>query len=271
MNLPASVLLSTYNMPRHLLLVLQGLAHQSIKLFEVLLCDDGSNADTREVVSQIQTEHPTLKLEHLWQPQEGFRKCRILNEGIRRSRGNYLIFLDGDCVPHPKFIEDHLENSESGHYLAGRRIELSKKLTESLLNEGWNPRFFSGWSLRLAMDDWFGESTHSHRSRRLENKWLRKYLGLEKVVDLKGCNFSVAKDDIIKINGFDESFQGYGREDTDVELRLQHLGLRIKSLKGLAVQYHLWHERRSFTPANDARLEELRRNPKLIRAERGLN
>ena len=83
---------------------------------------------------------------------------------------------------------------------------------------------------------------------------------MNRVVDLKGCNYSVAREALEAINGFDEAYEGYGREDTDVELRLQNLGYRIKSLKGLALQFHVWHPRREFTPANEDRLEELKQS-----------
>ena len=105
-----------------------------------------------------------------------------------------------------------------------------------------------------------GDSEFIQRSLRIENAGLRRRLGMNRVADLKGCNYSLSRQDLEAINGFDEDYEGYGREDTDVELRLQHLGLRIKSLKGLALQFHVWHPRREFTPKNDDRLEELRRS-----------
>ena len=100
-------------------------------------------------------------------------------------------------------------------------------------------------------------------------KALRVPLGYEKVVDLKGCNFSVSRNAMLSINGFDEAYEGYGREDSDVEIRLQNLGLRIQSLRGLAIQFHVWHARRAFTPTNDSRLEDVRRSRR-VRCERGI-
>jgi GT2 family glycosyltransferase len=93
---------------------------------------------------------------------------------------------------------------------------------------------------------------------------------MDRVADMKGCNYSLPRAALEAINGFDEAYEGYGREDTDVELRLQNLGYRIKSMKGLALQYHVWHPRREFVPANDERLEEVRRTGR-VRCERGLD
>ena len=98
---------------------------------------------------------------------------------------------------------------------------------------------------------------------------MRTRLGMDRIADLKGCNYSIPREALEAINGFDEEYEGYGREDTDVELRLQNLGLRIKSLKGVALQFHVWHPRREFTPGNDERLEELKRSGR-VRCEKGL-
>ena len=108
-----------------------------------------------------------------------------------------------------------------------------------------------------------------HRAYMVRTPFLRKVSGLEKVVDLKGCNFSVQKLDMQAIDGFDESYEGYGREDTDVELRLQNLGLSIKSAKNLCLQFHLWHAPRAFTPTNEELLNDVKRT-KRIRALRGI-
>jgi GT2 family glycosyltransferase len=108
-----------------------------------------------------------------------------------------------------------------------------------------------------------------HRAYMVKNPLFRKISGLEKVVDLKGCNFSALREHMLAIDGFDESYEGYGREDTDVELRLLNLGLQIRSAKNLCLQFHLWHEQRGFTPANEELLDEVKRT-KRVKAKRGL-
>jgi GT2 family glycosyltransferase len=143
--------------------------------------------------------------------------------------------------------------------------KVSARLTPSLIAKGYfdYPQGSLIWSCLT------GDSEHLQRTVRITHPILRKKLKMDRVADMKGCNGSALRKDIEAINGYDEDYQGYGREDTDFELRLQHLGLKIKSLKGLALQFHVWHPRRSFTPANDNRLEELKQS-KRIRCVNGL-
>src|SRR5690606_13005093 len=134
----------------------------------------------------------------------------------------------------------HLEFQEEGYYLAGRRVELGPEISPQITPEMVLNGFFNFPRPLLLKSFLKGDSEHLQRTIRVPWKILRKPLKMEKVVDLKGCNFSVPRDAMIAINGFDEAYEGYGREDTDVELRLQNLGLSIKSIKGAALQYHIW-------------------------------
>lgn len=265
----ASILLATYNMPRHLALVLSGLSRQTEKNFEIILCDDGSGPDTAAVLGHFQGKF-LFPVIHVWQEHQGFRKSKILNEGIARSTGSTLIFLDGDCVPGEDFVRDHLDRQEQGFYCAGRRVELGRKVSESLTSESVLDGYFDRLNFALIFSFLFQDSEHLQRTYRVTHPLLRKWMKFEKVDDLKGCNFSVSRKAMEEINGFDEAYEGYGREDTDVELRLQHLGLKIKSLKGIALQYHVWHERRGFTPSNETRLAHVRAE-RIVRCDLGLD
>jgi glycosyltransferase involved in cell wall biosynthesis len=270
--LKASVVLATFDQPQELRFVLSALMRQSESQFEILLADDGSGPATKSVIEEFKNK---LNIKHFWQPHQGFRKSRILNQAIRAAQADVLIFLDGDCVPHSDFIEQHIRLQEKGFYVAGRRVDLSKEFTSSLSIEALNAGALDGKSFtalwRLWLDSQRPEgSTPFHRAYMVRTKWLRKICGLERVVDLKGCNFSVSRSDMLAIDGFDESYEGYGREDTDVELRLQHLGRKIKSAKNLCLQFHLWHERRGFTPANEKLLAEVTQT-KRIKALRGIS
>ncbi len=264
----ASILLATYEMPVHLEKVLSALERQSYAEFEIILCDDGSGDRTRAVVESARSRIQQ-RIEHLWQKNEGFRKCRILNAGIRASRGSLLIFLDGDCVPHRDFVLDHVRSWRDGFYSAGRRVEVEERFSREITPEAIRLGILDRTGLKVICAKLSGQIDHLQRTWRIPYPWLRRILGMHRILDLKGCNFSVDRSSMERINGFDESYEGYGREDTDVEIRLQHAGLKIRSLKGLALQYHLWHERRAFTPANDDRLEQLRASGR-VRAERGL-
>jgi len=272
-NSKASIILATYEWPEALAMVLSGLVTQTEKCFEVLIADDGSGATTRQVIDLYRRRAP-FEIQHFWQENKGFRKSRILNEAIRAAAGDTLIFLDGDCVPHNQFVEQHLRLQGQGSYVCGRRVDLSKEYTATLSSARVEGGVFHSLASGL-MDLWLdclrkSGSKPLHRAYLVKNPWLRSLSKLDQVVDLKGCNFSCSRSDMLAINGFDESFEGYGREDTDVELRLQNLGLKIKSAKNLALQFHLWHAPRAFTPANDTLLHQVK-SEKRIKALRGLS
>jgi glycosyltransferase involved in cell wall biosynthesis len=265
----ASLFLSTYEMPKHLELVLAGVARQSFRDFEVLICDDGSGEETRKIIESF-ARNSGVPTRHFWQEQKGFRKCRILNEALRNASGEISIFLDGDCVPHRHFIRDHVEKQRAGFYLAGRRMELGPQVSEWLTPQAVSQGFFDWPHPRLIWSTLTNDSEHLQRTVRVETPWLRRALGMERIVDLKGCNYSVPRKILEELNGFDEAYEGYGREDTDMELRLKNYGLRIQSMKGFALQFHVWHPRRAFTPSNDSLLEEVQRTGR-VRCERGLH
>lgn len=267
-QLRASLFVSTYEMPRHLALVCAALERQSASDFEVLICDDGSGEETAKVIRDFQSR-VQFPVRHIWQEHQGFRKCKILNRAVREAQGSVFIFLDGDCVPHRDYVRDHIDQQEEGRYLAGRRVEVGPELSAILSLEHVRKGFFDHLHWPLLLSAFKGETEFFHRAIRVPSPWLRRVLKLEHVVDMKGCNYSVSRKALEAINGFDEAYEGYGREDTDVEIRLQNLGLKIKSMKGLAVQYHIWHPRREFTPANESRLEELRKNGRFW-CEKGL-
>ncbi|MEK6705807.1 MAG: glycosyltransferase [Bdellovibrionota bacterium] len=265
----ATLFVSTFNMPRHLSLVCAGIERQNTKDFEVIICDDGSGEETSRVVEDFRS-CAAMQVDHVWQQHEGFRKCKILNEGLRRAKGEICIFLDGDCIPHRDFVKDHIDMHEPGKYLAGRRVELGPDISSRLTAEKVRNGFFDWPRLPLIISALRSDSEFLNRTIRITSPWLRSILKLQHVADMKGCNYSVTRSALEAINGFDETYEGYGREDTDIEIRLQNLGFSIKSMKGVALQFHVWHPRRVFTAANDARLEELKLS-KRTRCLKGLH
>lgn len=264
----ASLFVTTYEMPRHLALVCAGLERQTTRDFEILFCDDGSGQETRRVIEAFKTR-VDFPVRHFWQEHQGFRKCKILNQAAREAKGEVYVFLDGDCVPHRDYVKDHLDSQKEGFYLAGRRVELGPRLSVWVTPEKVRQGFFDFPSARLLLSVLRKDSEYFQRSIRLPWNPARRFLGMDHVADLKGCNYSIPKKILEAINGFDEAYEGYGREDTDVEFRLQNLGLKIKSLKGLALQFHVWHPRREFTPSNDQRLEDLKKSGR-VRCELGM-
>ncbi len=263
----ASLFVSTYESPRALELVCENLLRQSFRDVEVFMCDDGSGIETKSIVENF-IKRADFTAFHIWQENQGFRKCKILNSALRKSKGDVFIFLDGDCIPHKDYIKDHVEFQEEGFYLAGRRVELGPRLTMWLTPEKIKKGFLDRPRLKFFLSQLKGDCGFAHRTIRVKSPWVRNKLRMNRIIDMKGCNYSVSRKVMETINGFDEEYEGYGREDTDAEIRFQNLGLKIKSIKGLAVQFHLWHDRRDFTPKNDSRLNELKSN-KTYRCKKG--
>ena len=236
-----SLIISTYNKIEYLKLVLAGCETQTEKNFEIILADDGSNA---EVISKIEklSRQLEMKIKHVWQEDKGFRKNRILNEAIKVSSGNYLIFIDGDCVPHPSFVKEHLRYAENNVCLTGRRVNLSKDFTALLTAENIKRRFIENNFHKLVLDGVFGESFDVEKGIYIKDEFLRKRINKKKR-GILGCNFSLFKKDLLAINGFDERYEAPSvGEDSDVQFRLELNGVEIKSLNNIAVQYHLYHK-----------------------------
>jgi glycosyltransferase involved in cell wall biosynthesis len=234
-----SVLLATYNWPEALSLCLQALREQTNKNFEIIICDDGSKDETRTLIFEFQKDFP-VPLKHLWQEDDGFRKTLILNEGIKSANGEYLVFLDGDCIPQIDFIAQHLKLSEKNHLVTGSRILSSQQLTTDLCSNGhWSHKKLRSNALTWGL-------------KGLLNKWLPLFIKLPNVSGrlykkfewrrIKGCNMACWKSDAEAIGGFDESLLGWGHEDADFIFRLQKNGVIRKSGAWATEVIHLWHK-----------------------------
>ncbi|RMD48825.1 MAG: glycosyltransferase, partial [Ignavibacteria bacterium] len=183
-----------------------------------------------------------LQINHVWHEDKGWRKNKILNEAIRVANSDLLIFVDGDCIPHSKFIEEHINHSELNVCNTGRRVNLSDKIT-GLLTED---KIKSGWleknTFNLILDGITGNSVDVEKGFYFRNKLIRNFLN-KKQRGLLGCNFSIHKNDFLSINGFDERYKAPSiGEDSDVQFRLELKGIKIRSLNNIAVQYHLYHK-----------------------------
>jgi glycosyltransferase involved in cell wall biosynthesis len=240
-QLSASVVISFYNKIDYLRRILAALERQTFKDFEVIVADDGSKPDVVAEVKELQKTSP-FPILHVWHEDLGFRKTMILNTAIRTSRTDYLIFMDGDCVPHYRFVEEHYNNREERTILAGRRANISKKLADLLTENNIRAGIMEkGFEWRVMLDGMFGKSTHTIKGVYVSLPFLRKFLN-RKVTGVLGSNFSIHKKDLLEINGFDERYQAPAvGEDTDIEVRLVWNNVRIKMIKNLAVQYHFDH------------------------------
>lgn len=254
-----SLIISFYNRIDYLKLVLAGLERQTFRNFEIILADDGSNPN---VVSEIESISKQISFPfiHIWQEDKGFRKNRILNSAIRVSSANYLLFIDGDCIPHRNFINEHYKNSSLEQCLTGRRVNLSKQMTNKLTYEVVKEGFLEKRMVSLIMDGWIGKSTDIEKGIYFESNVLRKYFNTKKR-GLLGCNISIRKADIERINGFDERYQAPSiGEDSDIQFRLELLGIKIKTLNNIAIQYHLYHELQKRPETNLELFAEVRKS-----------
>ncbi len=237
-----SLIISVYKKLRELELVLSALKEQTEKDFEVIIADDGSGAEIEDFINAFRKDFG-YEITFITQEDKGFRKNKILNEAIKVSKSDYLIFLDCDCVPHPDFIKGHAESAEKNTVLIGRRVHLGEKLSGMLNRDFITTKSFKRLSRKAFLDSFrAGDSTIAAEEGLLvRNKFLRS-VTKSKNNHIVGCNFSVWKEMMLKINGFDENYVGAGiGEDTDVEYRLGLTGAKFKSVRNLAVVFHLYH------------------------------
>ncbi len=237
-----TVILSVYKKVRELEILLTALTKQSYKDFDVIIADDGSGKFMQDFVEEFSMDC-SYKITYLTQDDIGFRKNKILNEAIRNSTGDYMIFLDSDCIPHKDFIKAHSENAGENTLLVGRRVHLSEDLSNLLSKEYVLSDNFSSLSFKAFLNSFkFNNSTTTAEEGIIvRNNFLRKLFSRGNN-HLVGCNFSVPKELLIKINGFDENYTGPGiGEDTDIEYRLSLIGVEFKSVRNLAVVYHMYH------------------------------
>jgi glycosyltransferase involved in cell wall biosynthesis len=255
----ASIIAAFYNRIDYLKLVLAGFDRQTEKDFELIIADDGSRKDIVEEIKVIQTVH-SFPLKHIWQDDKGFRKNKILNKAVVNSESDYLIFIDADCVPHRGFVEGHLNFAKKQASLTGRRVNLSQKITSELSVQNVCEGFLEKKFIRLSLDGIFGESVDVEKGIYIRNKFLLSLFN-KKNRGLLGCNFSLFKNDLIKINGFDERYEAPSiGEDSDVQFRLELSGVKIKSINHIAVQYHLFHKLQERPQRNLALFEEIQKN-----------
>ena len=235
-----SLVVAVYNKPENLRFVLAACGRQSFTEFEVIVADDGSGPSVRDVIEEARGMY-SFPINHLWHEDKGWRKNVMLNNAIRAVGTDYLVFIDGDCLPGRHFLLDHWNEREHGRVLLGRRVETSRRWSESLALL----RIQSGEYERYGWDEWMdglkGRSLRVEDGIRIPNHIVRRLL-LRNVQGMLGSNFSVAKSDLVAINGFDELYDGPGcGEDSDVQYRLSLMGVTGKSLRNLAIQYHIWH------------------------------
>ena len=240
MNYKASVIISVYDNPRFLNLVLDSLKLQTEQNFEIIISEDGENKAMKELVEKYPFEND---YQHITQKDAGWQKNKALNNAIRHATSDWLIFIDGDCVLHPRFVEMHLRFAGEKVILAGKRVKLDPETSGFLQN---NMPEAIGEMQKKCIRKLFtgrGKTTFIEESIFIPpDGWLRFIPKLRKANRLIGSNMSFSKKAIYAINGFDEEYTlpAVG-EDTDLFWRFKAAGFRVKSVRNMAVQYHLYH------------------------------
>lgn len=236
-----SVVITTYNRSEALLPVLAALASQDDRGFEVIVADDGSNPFHQDAI-EAAARTLALPLTHVWHPDVGFTASRVRNLGVAVAQGDYVVMLDGDCVPETDFVRRHRLLRERGYFVNGSRVMLSSGLSEAAVQgllrlHGRGPGFWL--RQRLA-----GQASKLGALMRLPDLAVRKR---QQFVwkGIRSCNMGVWRADYQIVNGFDESFVGWGHEDADFVLRLHNAGIKRKNGFAATEVYHLWHSQAS--------------------------
>ena len=258
----ASIIIGTHNDADILEATLAALAVQSFRDFELVLADDGSTQDYAPVLSAWAPRFDR-GIQHVTHEKRGFRKTRILNRAIKVSCFESLIVMDMDCLPHRDFVRNHLSYLKPGIVITGRRTHVSPgvvpppaKILEHGL--GFGPaRLFRLWM--------------QGKARIIEHGFVSPILYESSNLRLHGSNFSVCRSDLVAVNGFNEEFEGWGKEDSELGLRLQFSGARIRNLRNKVVQFHRMHTRLpADNPRNDAIFERTK-SEHTVRAGTGLD
>ena len=256
-----TLIITTYNKPVFLELVLKSVLRQRVLPGEVIVADDGSKDETRMLIERYQALFP-VPLIHSWIPDEGFRLSMSRNVAIAKAKGDYIIIIDGDIVLGPSFVQDHVLAREPGFFINGNRARLTEAATRRHC-ERMDPcitAFTPGLKRPLVM---------------LRLPWLHHFSkGASGIDKIRGCNMSFWKKDLVTVNGFEERIEGWGCEDTELVDRLYHIGVQRKNIKGLAPCVHLYHpkakENYETHKANISIREETERLRK-TRADKGLS
>jgi glycosyltransferase involved in cell wall biosynthesis len=258
-----SVIISTYNQPEWLQKVLWGYENQSNTDFELIIADDGSTEETKDLI-QYFIKRSNLKIAHVWHEDHGFQKTKILNKAILASTSEYLLFSDGDCIPRMDFVQKHFEFRERGYFLSGGYFKLPLYISELITEEDIKDQncFDLEWLSDHGLNDSF--KNNKLTATGFKEKFLNWITPTE--ATWNGHNASGWKADIVKVNGFDERME-YGGEDREMGERLFNLGIKAKQLRYSAICVHLDHERGYVKPEmleKNAEIRKATKNQKLV-------
>jgi glycosyltransferase involved in cell wall biosynthesis len=250
-----SIIISTYNRPDALGLVLLALAEQDAKNFEVIVADDGSTDETKQVIESVAAK-VAYNIGHVWHPHNDFRAAMIRNKSVAVAQGDYLIFLDGDSIPLTSFVRRHQDLAENNCFVVGNRVLLSASFTKDVLLRQLPLQRWSMWH-------WFKNFCCGNINRFLPvlplGSFCLRHLRHTRWQGAKTCNLGMWKKDFVAVNGFDESYSGWGYEDSDLVIRLIHNKVLRKDGHFVVPVFHLWHpaNSRNREQANYQKLKEI--------------
>jgi glycosyltransferase involved in cell wall biosynthesis len=256
-----SLLVSTYNWPEALNLCLESIKNQVLLPEEVIVADDGSTEETRLLIEKHQLNFP-VPLVHVWQADEGFQLSKIRNKAIAKANGEYIVQVDGDLILERHFIQDHVAFRKENSFVSGSRVIMNKELSKTLLIKGQtNVPLTSKGLLNV-----FNGLRLPFLSKRMEN------YKQEDIYYLRGCNMAFWRADLVKVNGYNEDFVGWGREDNEIGLRLIHRGIRKRIIKFSGIVFHIYHPEKTRTGLNiNDELMHLTASQKLVYCKSGLS
>lgn len=228
-NVRVSLIVTTYNWKEALELVLRSAFDQTLAPMEIVVADDGSRPDTAELIRNMASQAP-VPLVHSWQEDDGYRLAKSRNRAIARAQGDYILLIDGDILLDRRFAADHLAVARRGYFVQGPRALLGDKLTAQVFARG-------GLTIPL------GARGVGNKKNCLRSELLSRLFSLKstKLQGTRLCNFAFWKEDALRVNGFNEDFVGWGREDSEFVARLLNCGVQRQNLKFRALGYHLHH------------------------------
>lgn len=257
-----TLLITTYNWPEALDITLRSVENQTIKPTEIIIADDGSSEETQNLIKEWQIKLKTPIIIHSWQEDIGFRAAASRNKAIAKSSGEYIIMIDGDLVLHPNFIENHLKHCKSNQFTIGPRV---------ILNEDYSKKVLAQKKIDFSIKS---NQISANRKNIINSSILSKIFSSITKSDkqVRSCNMACFKNDLIKVNGFNEDFIGWGREDTELVVRLLNENVKRKNIKFNANTLHVYHKEnnKKMLSTNDAILEKTRKE-KLTRCKNGLD
>ncbi|MFC0323768.1 glycosyltransferase [Gallibacterium melopsittaci] len=266
-RITTSLIITTYNRPDALEAVLNSVLQQHQLPTEVLVADDGSTEETKKVIERYQALYP-IPLIHCWQPDEGFKLAESRNRALATAKGDYIIVIDGDMVLHPLFVQDHIRYAKRNVFVQGSRVSLPAAKTDEILRQ---PSHYP-------MIKWYQPGIETRLEKRLSAchlYWINQILHKAKTnyyKGVRGCNMAFFREDALKVNGFNNDFVGWGREDSEFVARFFNAGMKRRDIRFAAIAYHLWHkeEARDALPQNDQLLAQAI-NDKIIYCKNGVD